>query len=86
MFTPFPRSRRFPLFSRLWKPAVFLGVGATIIAVRFDEILDLRQEFLVLIFLIVIAGPIFLLDIFIFKSCMPQREDLKTINDKGASE
>ena len=85
MFTPFPRSRRFPLIRRFWKPAVILGAGGTILALRFDEILDLRQEILALILLIVIAGPIYLLDIFIFKSCTPRREDLKTMNDKGAN-
>ena len=85
MFTPLPRSRRFPLVCRLWKPAVIIGAGGTIITVRFDEILDYGQELLALVFLIVLAGSIYLLDIFIFKSCMPCREDMKTMNKKGAN-
>ena len=85
MFTPFPRSRRFPLFRRLWKPAVIIGAGGTAIAVSFDEIRELGHEFLALTFLILLAGSIYLLDIFIFKSCMPRREDMKTINDEGAN-
>ena len=85
MFSPFPRSRRFPLFRRLWQPAAIISAGGTIIALRFNEILEHGQEILALIFLIVIAGSIHLLDIFIFKSRMPCREDMKTINDKGAN-
>jgi hypothetical protein len=85
VFTPLSHSRRFPVFRRLWKPAVIIGAGGTVIAVRFDEILELGQELLALIFLIVLAGSIHLLDIFIFKSCMPRREDMKTINDKGVN-
>jgi hypothetical protein len=85
VFTPLPRSRRSPLLRRLWKPAVIIGAGGTVIAVRFDEILEHGQEILALIFLVVIAGSIYLLDIFIFKSCMPCRKDMKTINDKGAN-
>ena len=85
MFSPSPRSRRFPLFRRLWKPAAILSAGGTIIALRFYEILEHGQEILALVFLIVIAGSIHLLDIFIFKSYMPCREDMKTINEKGAN-
>ena len=86
MFSPSPRSRCFPLFRRLWKPVAIISAGGTIIALRFDEILEHGQEILALIFLIVIAGSIHLLDIFIFKSCMPCREDLKRINNKGTNE
>ncbi|HLO32301.1 MAG TPA: hypothetical protein VK249_24335 [Anaerolineales bacterium] len=85
MFTPLPRSRRFPLFRRLWKPAVIMSAAGTVIAVRFDEILERGQEILALLFLIAMAGPIYLLDIFIFRSCKPRREDMKSINDKGAN-
>lgn len=85
MISPSPRSRRFPLFCRLWKPAVIISAGGAMIALRFDEILDLGQEILALILLIVLAGSIYLLDIFIFKSCMPRREDMKTTNEKGAN-
>lgn len=85
MFSPFPRSRRFLLFRRLWRPAAIISAGGTIIALRFFEILEHGQEILALIFLIVLAGPIYLLDVFIFKACMPRREDMKTINNKGAN-
>jgi predicted Na+-dependent transporter len=85
MLTRFARSRRVPLVRRLWKPAVILGVGGMVIAAQFDETMELGRELLALIFLIAIAGSIYLLDIFMFKSCKPRREDMKTINDKGAN-
>ena len=84
MLTRFAHSRRVPLVQRLWKPAVILGVGGLVIAAQFDETLELGRELLALIFLIVIAGSIYLLDIFIFKSCSPRRDDMKTFDDKGA--
>jgi hypothetical protein len=85
VFSPLLRSRRFPLFRRLWKPAAVISAGGIVIALRLNEILEHGQEILALVFLIVIAGSIHLLDIFIFKSCMPCREDMKTANDKGAN-
>jgi hypothetical protein len=69
---------------RLWKPALILAASGTVIATQFDETLELGQELLALIFLIVIAGSIYLLDIFIFKSCRPRRDDMKTFENKGA--
>jgi hypothetical protein len=75
---------RIPLVRRLWKPAAVTGAGGTAAAVWFEEILLFGQEILALIFLPIIAGVIYLLDISIFKSRMPRREDMKTINDKGA--
>jgi hypothetical protein len=41
-------------------------------------------EILALIFLPILAGVIYLLDLFIFKSRMPRREDLDTPINKGA--
>lgn len=77
---------RFGLFRRLWKPAAVTGAGGTAAAIWFDEIISISQEILALIFLTIIAGAIYLLDIFIFKSQMPRREDMKNINNKGANE
>jgi hypothetical protein len=78
-------SSRFPLARRLWKPAAVTGAGGTAIAIWFEELLLFSQEILALIFLPIIVGAIYLLDIFIFKSRMPFREDLNNISDKGAS-
>ena len=86
MFTPLPPSRRFLLLRRLWKPAVILVIGGAILALRFNELVEHGQELLALVLLIVSAGSIHLLDIYIFKSCMPCREDMKTNHDRGTNE
>lgn len=85
MSTHSTHSPRFPLFRRLWKPVAVTGASGTAIAVWFEEILFFGQEILALIFLPIIAGAIYLLDIFIFKSRMPCREDMNNLNNKGAN-
>jgi hypothetical protein len=77
-------SPRFPIFRRFWKPAVATGAGGTAAAVWFEEIAMFGEEILALIFLPIMAGLIYLLDILIFKSRMPRREDLENPNDRGA--
>jgi hypothetical protein len=79
--TPIPR---FPILRRLWKPAAISGAGGTAIAVWFEELLAFGTEILALIFLPILAGVIYLLDVFMFKSRMPRREDLETPTDQGA--
>ena len=67
----------FPVFGGfLKKPAAITGAGGTAIAIWFDEIMMFGEEILALIFLPILAGVIYLLDILIFKSRMPRREDL----------
>jgi hypothetical protein len=77
---------RFLRFRRLWKPVAITGTGGAAIAIWIDEILLFAEEILALIFLPILAGIIFLLDILIFKSRMPRREDLDTPTKKGAKE
>ncbi len=84
MSDPSTHIARFPLFRRVWKPAAITGAGGTAIAVWFDEVITFTQEILALIFLPILAGAIYLLDIFIFKSRMPRRQDMNNINDVGA--
>jgi hypothetical protein len=68
-------SPRFPIFRRFWKPAVVTGAGGTAVAVWFDEIVIFGQEILALILIPIMAGVVYLLDIFIFKSRMPRHEE-----------
>lgn len=77
-------SPRFPFFQRWWKPAAITGAGGTAIAIWFEELIAFGTEILALIFLPILAGIIFLLDILIFKSRLPRREDLETPTDQGA--
>jgi hypothetical protein len=78
------RHSRFPMFRRLWKPAAVTGAGGTAVVIWFDEIVMFGEEILALIFLPILAGIIYLLDIFIFKSRMPRHENLETPDDRGA--
>lgn len=68
---------RFSFFQRWWKPAAATGAGGTALVVWFEELLAFGSEILALIFLPILAGVIYLLDILIFKSRLPRREDLE---------
>lgn len=78
-------TRRFPTFRRLWKPAVVTGAGGTATAVWFEEILRYGEEILALVFLPIMAGVIYLLDLFIFKSQRLRAEDEDGANNKKRS-
>jgi hypothetical protein len=74
-----PRSpffRRLPRknYAGLWKPVAVTGVGGTAITLWLDEIVMFAEEILGLIFLFIMAGLIYLLDILMFKSVMPKKE------------
>ncbi len=83
---------RFPLFRQLsrktyaglWKPAAVTGAGGAAVVIWFEEIMLFAEEILALILLPILAGIIYLLDIFIFKSRLPKREDLTNTNSRGA--
>jgi hypothetical protein len=75
-------SPRFPLFqrhlrskfTRLWKPVAVTGAGGAALALWLEEILLFGAEILALIFLPIMAGLIYLLDILMFKSTTPKKE------------
>jgi hypothetical protein len=71
------------MFRRLWKPAAATGASGAAVVIWFEELVAFGAEILALIFLPLIAGAIYLLDNFIFKSRMPSREDMNNLNDKG---
>lgn len=75
---------RFPGIRRIWRPVAVTGAGGTVIAIWFEEIMFYAQEILALIFLPIMAGLIYLLDIFIFRSRTPKREDISIPNERGA--
>lgn len=77
-------SWHFPTFRRIWKPAVVTGAGGTAIAIWFEELIAFGTEILALVFLTIMASVIYLLDIFIFKSRLPRREDMENTNDPSS--
>ena len=78
-------TRPVPVVRRFWKPLAATGAGGTAVALWFEEILMYGEEILALIFLPLMAGVLYLLDNFIFKSRMPKRDD-RTPSDKGAKQ
>ncbi|MCX6068514.1 MAG: hypothetical protein NT121_22660 [Chloroflexi bacterium] len=81
MSTHSTHSSRFHLLRRLWKPVAVTGAGGTAIAYWLEDIAMFGEEILALIFLPILAGTIYLLDILIFKSRMPRREDMTSGSD-----
>jgi hypothetical protein len=80
--SPLPsQTHHVPFLRRYWKPAVITGAGGTAVAVWFDELLMFGEEILALIFLPLLAGVIYIFDIFVFKSHLPRREDMNKLNN-----
>ena len=75
---------RFPLFRRFWKPVAVTGAGGVAIAAWFEDLMLYAEEILGLILLPILAGVIYLMDIFFFKSRMPNRDDLEKPVVRGA--
>ena len=73
---PSPVSR-FPGFRKLWRPALATGAGGTTLAIWFEEIVAFATEFIGVLLLPLLAGLIYLFNIYVFKSAMPRAEDIK---------
>lgn len=74
----------FPVFRRIWKPVAVTGAGGTAVVIWFEEIIAFGAEILSLILLTIMASMIYLLDIFIFRSRLPRREDMENKNNLEA--
>jgi hypothetical protein len=73
-----------PRFRRVWKPAVVTGVTGTAAAIWFDELILYAEEILALIVLPLMAGIIYLYNLFVFQSRMPDSEEYRKFIDTGA--
>ena len=67
---------------KYWKPALATGAGGTSVVLWFEEILLFLEEIIVfgldvlaVLVLLLLAGPIYLFNHFVFKSAMPSLED-----------
>lgn len=76
-------ANRSSIFRRFWKPVAVTGAGGTAVAVWFEGIMLYAVEILALIFLPILASVIYLLNIFIFNSRKPRREDLQITQNPG---
>jgi phosphate/sulfate permease len=74
---------RSSFFQRFWKPTAVTAAGGMTVAFWFEEIILYIEIILALIFLPIMAGVIYLLNMLIFKSRMLKREDLINPNETG---
>lgn len=77
------QGKRSFIIRRFWKPVAITGAGGSAIAILFEEIILYAEAILAIIFLPILAGLLYLLNIFIFRSHMPSPEDLLTTNKHG---
>jgi hypothetical protein len=64
-------------FRKLWKPVLTIGTGGTTLAIWFEEIVAFAVEYIGVLFLPLLAGLIYLFNIYIFKSATPRADDIK---------
>lgn len=67
-----------PFIRWVWRPLTLTGAGGTALALWLDDLVMVSQEVLGLIFLPIMAGIIYGLDVFLFKTRLPRRDDLTT--------
>lgn len=73
---PSPSSR--PRHWRRWIPPVAaVGTGVTALVIWLEEVIALVTEFIGVIILPILAGVIYLFNVYIFKSAMPKSDDMK---------
>lgn len=60
---------------KYWKPALATGAGGTSLFIWFEEILLLGLDILAVLALLLLAGPIYLYNYFVFKSATPTLKD-----------
>ena len=58
-------------------PAAAVGAGGTALVIWFEEIAAFVTEFIGVIILPVLAGVIYLFNIYLFKSATPKADDIK---------
>lgn len=63
------------VIKKYWKPALVTGAGGTSLVLWFEEIVVLGLDVLAVLALLILAGPIYLFNQFVFKSAMPRKED-----------
>lgn len=72
---------RTPLFRKLWKPAALTGAAGTAAVFWLEEFFLYIEEILALIFLPLLAGVIYLFNVYVFKSHLPEHEERGKVQD-----
>lgn len=60
---------------KYWKPALVTGAGGTSIIIWFEEIILLGLDILAVLALLLLVGPIYLFNEYVFRSAMPKVKD-----------
>jgi hypothetical protein len=60
---------------KYWKPALVTGAGGTSIVIWFEEILLIGLDILAVFVLLLLVGPIYIFNNFVFKSQTPTIKD-----------
>ena len=60
---------------KYWKPALATGAGGTSLVIWFEEIIIIGLDLLAVLALLLVVGPIYIFDHFMFKSATPKSED-----------
>ena len=68
-------STRTSAIKKYWKPALATGAGGTSVLIWFEEILVIGLDLLVVLGLLLVVGPIYLFNQYMFKSATPRPED-----------
>jgi hypothetical protein len=60
---------------KYWKAALVTGTGGTSVIIWFEEIILIGLDILAVLALLVVVGPIYMFNYFIFKSTTPTLKD-----------
>jgi len=60
---------------KYWKPVLVTGAGGTSLVIWFEEIVVIGLDLLAVLAVLLVVGPIYIFDHYLFKSTMPRRED-----------
>ena len=66
-----------PRRRRSWKPAATITAGGAALVTWFEEIIATAVEFIGVIFMFIVAGVIYLFNVYVFKSAAPKADDRK---------
>ena len=76
MSTP-PSVPNSPRRRRSWKPVAAITAGGVALVTWFGEIIATAAELIGVIFMFILAGVIYLFNVYVFKSAAPKADDLK---------
>ena len=62
---------------KYWKPVLATGAGGASLFIWFEEIILIGLDLLAVFVLLLLAGPVYLFNLLVFRSAFPKPEDKK---------